>query len=160
MSFTIRKLQLEDNERIANVIRRSLEEHGVARPGTVYTDPTTDDLFGLFKKEGSVYFIAEMDGEVVGGCGVFPTIGLPQGCAELVKLYVSSKARGKGLGFRLLQQSADAASELGYQQLYLETVPELGQAVSLYERAGYKMLEKALGESGHFACTIWMIKDL
>ncbi|TNF47088.1 MAG: GNAT family N-acetyltransferase [Bacteroidetes bacterium] len=160
MSWIIRELRIEDNQAIALVIRKSLEEHGVARPGTVYTDPTTDDLFKLFQAKGSAYFVAEENGEILGGCGVYPTDGLPVGCAELVKLYVSSHARGKGIGQALMERSALAARELGYQQLYLETLPELAKAVSLYERSGYTNLDKPLGESGHFACTIWMIKDL
>jgi putative acetyltransferase len=49
---------------------------------------------------------------------------------------------------------------LGYTQLYLETLPELKKAVSLYERSGYQLLNTPLGESGHYACTIWMIKQL
>jgi putative acetyltransferase len=160
MSWIIRELRIEDNRAIALVIRKSLEEHGVARPGTVYTDPTTDDLFKLFQTQGSAYFIAEESGEILGGCGVYPTVGLPSECGELVKLYVSSDARGKGIGQALMERSAQAARELGYQQLYLETLPELAKAVSLYERSGYINLDKPLGESGHFACTIWMIKDL
>jgi putative acetyltransferase len=160
MEIVYRPIQESDNAQIAAVIRKALEEHGVARPGTVYTDPTTDALFQLFQTTGSTYWIAESEDKIVGGCGVFPTTGLPQGCAELVKLYVASEFRGKGIGFDLMELSSNSARELGYKQLYLETLPELSKAVSLYERAGYHLLEKPLGESGHFACDIWMLKDL
>lgn len=160
MSLIIRDLRIEDNRKIALVIRKSLEEHGVAKPGTVYTDPTTDDLFDLFQTKGSAYFVAEENGEILGGCGVYPTIGLPSGFGELVKFYVSSDARGKGIGQSLMERTAQAARELGYRQLYLETLPELAKAVSLYKRSGYTNLDKPIGESGHFACTIWMIKEL
>jgi putative acetyltransferase len=160
MSLLIREIQAEDNKAIAAVIRKALEEHGVAKPGTVYTDPTTDDLFTLFQTPGSTYFIVEEDGLIVGGCGVFPTSGLPDGCAELVKLYVASTSRGNGLGKLLLDHCAGKAKEMGYKQLYLETLPELARAVTLYRRSGYKDLNGPLGESGHFACSIWMIKDL
>jgi putative acetyltransferase len=160
MDLSFREIRLEDNAQIAQVIRTALEEYGVARPGTVYTDPTTDDLFSLFKKERSVYFIAELNGELIGGCGVFPTVGLPKDCAEIVKLYIKKEARGLHIGFQLLEKCANAAQEMGYQSLYLETLPELDKAVSLYERCGYTLLEKPLGESGHFACSIWMLKEL
>jgi putative acetyltransferase len=160
MNLSFREIRLEDNARIAQVIRTALEEYGVARPGTVYTDPTTDDLFSLFKQERSVYFIAELNGELIGGCGVFPTLGLPKDCAEIVKLYIKKEARGLHIGFQLLEKCANAAQEMGYQSLYLETLPELDKAVSLYERCGYTLLEKPLGESGHFACSIWMLKEL
>lgn len=160
MEIVYRPIREDDNQEIAAVIRRSLEEHGVARPGTVYTDPTTNALFQLFQTPGSAYWIAESGGRIVGGCGVFPTVGLPKDCAELVKLYVSNEFRGKGIGFDLMELSSNSAKELGYKQLYLETLPELSKAVSLYQRAGYRMLYKPLGESGHFACDIWMLKDL
>lgn len=160
MEITYRPIEAGDNARIAAIIRKALEEHGVARPGTVYTDPTTDALFELFQTPGSAYWISEVDGKMAGGCGVFPTAGLPEGCAELVKLYVSSEYRGKGIGFDLMELSSRSAKEMGYRQLYLETLPELSKAVSLYERAGYHLLDKPLGESGHFACDIWMLKDL
>ena len=160
MNISFREIRLEDNAQIAHVIRRALEEYGVARPGTVYTDPTTDDLFSLFKQDRSVYFIAELDGDLIGGCGVFPTVGLPKDCAEIVKLYIKKEARGLHIGFQLLEKCAQTAQEMGYKSLYLETLPELDKAVSLYERCGYKLLENPLGESGHFACSIWMLKQL
>ncbi len=160
MKLILREITEKDNEAMALIIRKALEEHGVARPGTVYTDPTTDDLYSLFKKEGSVYFVLEFEQKIVGGCGVYPTTGLPEGCAELVKLYTNREVRGKGFGALLMESSALAAKEMDYKQLYLETLPELAQAVSLYERLGYKKLDTPLGESGHFACSIWMLKVL
>ncbi|WP_299825002.1 GNAT family N-acetyltransferase [uncultured Pontibacter sp.] len=160
MSVTIRPIQETDNQALATLIRRVFREFKIDRPGTVYTDPTTDNLFGLFRQPGSVYFVAEESGEIVGGCGIYPTDGLPAGCAELVKFYLSANARGKGIGNRLMQQSITQARKLGYSQLYLESFPELAKAVGMYEKAGFKPLPHALGNSGHFACNIWMLKEL
>lgn len=160
MSLTIRKLAESDNVELAKIIRASLEEFGVPKIGTVYSDPTTDDLFELFKTEGSAYFIVEEEGKMLGGCGVYPTEGLPPGCAELVKLYLSPASRGKGIAKNLLEQSYEAARTLGYNQLYLESFPQLEKAVGLYLKSGFKHLKKAMGNSGHHACTIWMLKDL
>ena len=159
-NIVIRDLQKSDNPFIAKVIRTALEEFGVARPGTVYTDPTTDDLFQLFDQEKSRYFIAECKNSVVGGCGVFPTKGLPEGTVELVKLYVNAEARNHGVGGILMEKSIQSARELGYQSVYLETMPELGKAITLYERLGFQKLDHPLGESGHYACDLWMIKHL
>jgi putative acetyltransferase len=39
-------------------------------------------------------------------------------------------------------------------------MPELGRAISLYEKAGFRMISAPLGRSGHFGCDIWMLKDL
>jgi putative acetyltransferase len=130
------------------------------RPGTVYTDPTTESLYELFQAPKSAYWVAEEDGVLLGGCGIFPTEGLPAGCAELVKFYLSSGARGKGIGKALMQKSFDAAAALGYKQLYLESFPELEKAVGMYEKAGFSRLQAPMGNSGHYACTLWMIKNL
>lgn len=145
---------------IARVIRSVLKEHGVDKPGTVYTDPTTDALFQLFQTPGSIYWIAKQDDEIIGGCGIFPTTGLPQGYAELVKLYVLSSARGQGVGYKLMDICFESALKIGYKKLYLETLPELNKAVSLYQNLGFEFLKEPMGDSGHFACDIWMVKDL
>ena len=160
MGVNIRAIIEEDNLPLATLIRQVFREFKIDRPGTVYTDPTTDALFQLFQRPGSAYFVAEVDGEIVGGCGVYPTEGLPDGCAELVKFYLTAEARGKGIGNLLMQQSINEAKKRGYRQLYLESFPELAKAVSMYERAGFTPLPHALGNSGHYACNIWMIKEL
>ncbi len=156
----IRPLEKNDNREIAELIRAVFREFKIDKPGTVYTDPTTDDLYTLFQTPGSMYWIAAENDAIIGGCGVFPTPGLPVGCAELVKLYLAPAYRGKGIGNMLMRQSFASAKELGYTQLYLESLPELSKAVGMYLRAGFTHLPHALGNSGHFGCTIWMVKDL
>lgn len=160
MSIIYRKIEQRDNATLSRLIKKVFVEFGIDMPGTVYTDPTTDALFELFQASGSVYWIAEEDNEILGGCGIFPTAGLPEGYAELVKLYLSAEARGKGIGNALMQKSFQSAGETGYTHLYLESFAELSKAISLYERNGFTLLENALGNSGHFACPIWMEKKL
>ncbi len=159
-SLDLRLIKEVDNAAIATVIRSVLREHGVDRPGTVYTDKATDELYYHFLDEHASYWIAELNGKIVGGCGVFPTSGLPAGCVELVKLYVLNEARGNGIGAKLMNKSIEFARENGFNQVYLETMPELDNAVNLYKKLGFKMINERLGDSGHFACKIWMVKDL
>ncbi|MBC3538445.1 GNAT family N-acetyltransferase [Rufibacter sediminis] len=159
-TILLRDIEERDNAALADLIRNVFREFKIDRPGTVYTDPTTDALYQLFRTPGGQYLVAEEDGQIIGGCGVFPTPGLPEGCAELVKFYLAAETRGKGVGYQLLQRNLTLAQELGYRQLYLESFPELGKAVSMYEKAGFQPLPHALGNSGHYACTIWMLKDL
>ena len=161
MPVTLRNIKKEDNEELARIIRASLVEFDVPKQGTVYSDPTTDQLFELFNDTpNSCYFIAEEDGQIIGGCGVYPTEGLPAGYAELVKLYLTAATRGKGIGRILIERCFEAAAQLGYTHLYLESFPQLSKAVGMYQKAGFKSLDHALGNSGHFACTIWMVKQL
>jgi len=158
--ISIRPIQSKDNPEIALIIRDILTEFGANKPGTVYFDPTTDDLFGLFRISHAFYFIAEMKGKIVGGSGIFPTPGLPEGCCELVKLYLLPEARGLGLGMRLMEACFEKAAEFGFEKIYLETMPELRNALGLYEKAGFTYLPGPLGRSGHFGCDLWMIRDL
>lgn len=145
---------------LAAIIRKSLEEFKANKPGTVYFDTTTDNLFEVFKIPGSIYYVAEQNCVLLGGCCIYPTQNLPNGTCELVKLYLSSAARGKGLGKALMLKCLDAAKNMGYKNVYLETMPELTIAVPMYEKLGFTYLPGPLGNSGHDGCSIWMIKNL
>src|SRR5664279_1829254 len=122
MAINFRQIEERDNKEIAELIRTVFREFNIHRPGTVYFDPTTDNLFGLFRTAGSEYLIVEEDGIIIGGCGVYPTPGLPEGCAELVKFYLSASQRGKGIGWTLLEKSFDYAKKSEYRQMYLESL--------------------------------------
>jgi putative acetyltransferase len=158
--ITIRPIQPGHNAALAAIIRSALEEFGAARPGTVYYDPTTDALYQLFQTPGSCYFVAEANGTLLGGAGIFPTEGLPPGVCELVKMYLAPAARGQGLGKTLIDRCLTAARQLGYTQVYLETMPELEKAMQVYEKFGFRYLDGPLGQSGHFGCGKWMLLGL
>jgi putative acetyltransferase len=151
----IRPIQLADNTGIAQVIRTTLKEFGANKPGTVYFDSSTDHLFELFQVPGAMYQVALLEGEIVGGGGIYPTEGLPADTCELVKMYVLKKVRGIGLGRDLIQKSLDYAKEVGYKKVYLETMPELQQALATYQKFGFKYINQPLGNSGHFGCDLW-----
>jgi putative acetyltransferase len=159
--FLIRPIEERDNQAMASVIRTTLEEFGANHPGTVYYDATTDRLFQLFQQTPrSAYFVAEQEGELVGGGGIFPTEGLPGDTAELVKMYLLKKARGVGLGKMLIQKALDFAKAAGYRNVYLETMPELQQALHTYAKFGFAYLDHPMGNSGHFGCALWMLKPI
>ena len=159
-NFSIRPIGPEDNEGIAAIIRRVLKEFGADRPGTVYFDPATDLLYESFTIEKSFYFIAECEGKIVGGSGVYPTSGLPEDCCELVKLYLLPEMRGQGFGLMLMEKCFQKAIDFGYRSIYLETMPELSSAIGLYKKSGFTYLAGPMGNSGHYGCALWMIKKL
>lgn len=159
-SIKIRPISKEDNPKIAIIIRSCLTEFGANKPGTVYYDKTTDHLFELFQENGAAYFIAEQDGHVVGGGGIFPSPGLPVGTCELVKMYLLPEARGTGIGATLMNKCMSKAKEMEFVSMYIETLPELKKAISVYEKFGFNYLDKPLGDTGHFGCSVWMLKSL
>lgn len=156
----LRLLEKRDNPIIASIIRAVLTEFKANKPGTVYFDPTTDDLFHLFEVPDAEYWVLEEQGEIMGGGGIYPTPGLPDGCCELVKLYLLPQARGKGYGKLLIEKCFQSAARSGFRQVYLETMPELKNAMGLYEKCGFEYLTGPIGNSGHFGCDLWMLKDL
>jgi len=160
MSIVVRKIRQEDNAAMALILRSSLKEFGLDIPGTAYYDESTDHLYESFQKEGSTYFIALENEKVIGGVGIFPTNGLPEDTVELVKMYLAPQSRGKGLGKMLMKKCIALAKEMGYKKIYLESMPELKDAVSAYQKLGFQLLDGPVGSTGHFSCTIWMIYEI
>jgi putative acetyltransferase len=159
-NFLIRTIQPADNPFLAKIIRDTLTEFDANHPGTVYYDTIINTLFELFQQDGAAYFVAEMNGDIVGGGGIYPTDGLPADTCELVKMYLLPQARGTGLGRTLIEKSISFAKDAGYKQVYLETMPELKKALTLYEKFGFEYLKESMGNSGHTGCSLWMLRSL
>ena len=159
-AVTIKTIQPSDNQALAVIIRNALAEFGANKPGTVYYDATTDALYELFQKQGSIYYVASENNQLIGGAGIYPTAGLPADTCELVKMYLAPAARGKGIGKMLIEKALQFASDTGYRKVYIETMPELRKAMSVYEKFGFRYLDGPMGNTGHFGCEIWMLKEL
>lgn len=159
-NVSIRNIQPSDNPFLSKIVKDTLAEFGANHPNTVYYDPTTDTLFEMFQKKGSAYFVAEINNEIVGGGGIYPTDGLPADTCELVKMYLLPPARGSGLGRTLIEKCLTYAKEARYKQVYLESMPELKQALKVYARFGFEYLKGPMGNSGHTGCSLWMLKKV
>jgi putative acetyltransferase len=159
-NLKIRPVTAEDNATLARIIRSTLEEFGANHPGTVYFDESTDRLSTLFSLPRSGYFVIEENAVILGGAGIYPTRGLPVDTCELVKMYLLPQARKKGFGKAALLHCINVARAYNYTRIYLETMPELKQAISLYYKMGFERLDKPMGHTGHTGCNIWMILNL
>jgi putative acetyltransferase len=160
MQSTIRPIQQSDDAELGLLIKTVLTEFKANKPGTAFYDESTDHLSTVFEDPKSAYWVLEENGKIIGGGGIYPTANLPEATCELVKLYLYPEARGRGLGKAIMNKCIASAKELGYKNIYLESMPELNQAVSMYERMGFEHQCAALGNSGHFGCDIWMVKKL
>jgi putative acetyltransferase len=160
MQITIRKITEADNRRLAGIIRNTFAEHDAPREGTVYSDPTTDNLHSLFQTPRSALWVALVNGQPEGCCGIYPTEGLAVNHAELVKYYLSPLARGQGIGKRLITKAIETARQYGYEYLYLESLPQFAKAISIYKKLGFQTLDHPLINSSHSSCNIWMVKDI
>jgi putative acetyltransferase len=156
----IRTIQPADNPAIAAIIRGTLAEFGLDRPGTAYYDAATGDMYNAFQLPGSRYHVGLLDGHIVGGGGIYPSDGLPPDTAELVKMYLLPAARGLGLGKKLIEECVEFARQSGYRHIYIETMPELEKAVAIYEKSGFRRLSGPMGNTGHYGCSLWLLKTL
>jgi len=158
-SFTIRSIAADDNAEIARIIRACLKEFGADKPGTVYYEDCTDHLYEVFREKDSSYFIAEENGIMLGGGGIFPSPGLPNGTCEMVKMYLLPESRGKGIGIALINKCFDTAKQNGFNTVYIESMLVLDRAIKLYESYGFKRLTAPLGNTGHYS-EVWMTKSI
>jgi len=82
-------------------------------------------------------WIAEREREIVGS--VF-LVKKTRKIAKLRLLYVEPKARGLGIGGRLIDECVRFARQAGYEKIQLWTQSELHDARRLYKRAGFKKI--------------------
>ncbi len=156
----IREICKADDEQIAKVIRSVLVDLGVPKVGTAYADVALDSMTNTYDKDSSIYFVVEDNGKIIGGAGIAQLENFEGNVCELQKMYFLSEARGKGLGLAMMTQCLKKAKEIGYEKCYLETLPYMKDATKLYKKVGFSNLEKPLGNTGHYSCNVWMIKDL
>lgn len=158
--MTIREIQSDDNKQIANVIRKVFISDDYPKTGTAFADSQLDFMFETYDEPKSIYFVVEIDGKIVGGAGVSQLDNSEENICELQKMYFLKESRGKGIGFEMIQKCLAKAKEFGYDKCYLETLPEMLAAQSLYKKVGFEYLCEPMGGTGHTSCPVWMIKSL
>lgn len=159
-NFKIREIQLKDNKKIAKVIREILVEFGVPKMGTAYADKILDTLYEAYDTEKAIYYVIEKEGEIFGGAGIKQLDNYEGNVCELQKMYFLPEARGIGMGSKMMETCLKKAKEFGFEQCYLETLPYMEEARKLYRKAGFKDLDAPMGDTGHYSCNLWMLKEL
>lgn len=92
-----------------------------------------------FDRKRERCWIAEMDGEPVGSVLVVKDT---KTTAKLRLLIVDPKARGRGLGKRLVEECIRFAREKGYRRLALWTQSNLAAARGIYRAAGFRKVKE------------------
>jgi DNA-binding MarR family transcriptional regulator/N-acetylglutamate synthase-like GNAT family acetyltransferase len=101
-------------------------------------EAAASDVEGMKPPAGS-FLVARVDGVVI-ACGGLQRHARTVG--EVKRMWVDPAWRGCGLGVRLLAALEQEARELGYREVYLDTNGTLPEAIAMYERAGYRRIER------------------
>ncbi len=101
---------------------------GWARAG--YVDAAPDQLL----PPAGALLVGYEDGEAV-ACGAVHVIA--PGIAEVKRMFVAPRVRGRGLGRALLDALERTAIELGCDVARLDSTEPLAEAMALYRSAGY-----------------------
>jgi GNAT superfamily N-acetyltransferase len=100
--------------------------------------------------------IAAIDGQAV-GCGCFKHFD--DRSVEIKRMYVIPEARGKGVAAKILAELESWAVERGYQRAVLETGKKQAEAITLYRKKGYTLIDN-YGQYTDFDLSVCFAKDL
>jgi GNAT superfamily N-acetyltransferase len=96
-----------------------------------------DDLHRLaetYKTPNSVFFVAEESRQIIGTCGI-KADGTET--AILRRLFVDKKFRGKGVGYKLLQEALSFCKKRGFREVVIRTSTQMDQAIRLCLSVGF-----------------------
>ncbi|MEO1031094.1 MAG: GNAT family N-acetyltransferase [Bacteroidota bacterium] len=159
-TIVIREIEQKDDPKIAKAIRSVLIEMGVPKVGTAYEDAALDCMTETYDQARKIYFVVAKGDRIIGGAGISPLDNYEGNVCELQKMYFMAEARGKGLGSKMMQKCLAFAKEAGFDQCYLETMPYMDDARKLYKKVGFEFIDQPMGDTGHYSCSVWMLKDL
>jgi putative acetyltransferase len=159
-NYILREIEKKDNEQIATVIRDVLIEMGAPKVGTAYEDKALENMTVAYNKATSAYYVLENNGKIIGGAGIAKLDNYDGNICEFQKMYFLPEARGLGLGSKMISICLEKAKVIGFKKCYLETMPYMDSARALYKKNGFISLDKPVGDTGHYSCNVWMLKDL
>jgi len=156
----IRPLEPADVPALLQIIAAARAEFGIAEQGVELLVPADLAIYGHYQRQRTLYFVAVVDDEVVGGAGVAPLAGADPLTCELQRMYLRPDARGRGIGAALLARCLSAAREFWFVRCYLETIARMQPALEFYGRNGFQALAAPLGSTGHHHNDRWMMRPV
>jgi len=121
---------------IQYIVSSVLEEYGL-EIGEI--DFCLEDVEKYYFENGGYFgVLLDENEEIVATAGL---LNLGEKSAELRKMYLLSKHRGKGLGKFMLTALIDKARDLGFKRIELETASVLIEAIDLYKKFGFRAFD-------------------
>ncbi len=156
----IRPILKKDNPHIAKVIRKVLIDFGVPKVGTAYADKALDALYEAYQKPLAIYYVVELNGNVIGGGGISQLDNCDENICELQKMYFLEEARGLGLGTQMITLCLQKAKDFMFKKCYLETMTYMKAAQKLYLKNDFEYIDVPMGNTGHYSCPVHMLKEI
>ena len=156
----LRPIERQDVQALLDIIADARAQFGLAGRAESVLEPADYAIFDTYQKRRAMYFVALVDGEVVGGAGIAPLHGDDPLTCELQRMYLKPEARGRGVGTLLLDACLDAARRFWFVRCYAETVSEMERALKLYARHGFVELDESQGSTGHAHNDRWLMRTL
>jgi GNAT superfamily N-acetyltransferase len=150
-SATLRALPYDDP--VAHYLVEQVQEEYVVRYGgrdAAAVEPAE------FVPPSGLFLVAEIDG-VPAGCGAWRA--LPEGMAEIKRVYVEPAFRRRGLAQVIVAELEAAAARAGHASVVLNTGRQQPEALALYADLGYEPVRGY----GIYACApdaVFLGKDL
>lgn len=159
MNYEIEEIKSLHDEKICQIIKTVGEEYGAIGEGFGPSDPEVGAMSRNYNDDqSSRYFIAVLNGNIVGGGGIAAFNNSKKTC-ELRKLFLLPESRGLGIGKQLTKECLTYAKNKGYKMCYLDTLKSMTSAIALYEDLGFEYLDKPLNGTIHKGCDVWMLKE-
>ena len=103
-------------------------------------DGDEHDFYAQFNKIDALKFVVvAFENELAVSCGAMKEI--ETGTIEIKRMYTLPEQRGKGIAAQVLAELENWASELNFTRCVLETGKKQTEAIALYTRCGYKIVQ-------------------
>ena len=138
MAVQLRPYEPRDRATVTSLIGDVLTEHGFSL-GMGGLERDLAEAHERYAAEGTGFWVAEIDGEVVGTVAIRRKDGPT---CELKRLYLRADQRGRGLGQALYAHAERFARDAGYERIWLDSSRRFARAHELYARNGFVLLER------------------
>lgn len=123
---------------LARALMREYSDATKAEPCFRTFEAELANLPGEYAPPGGRLYVVFED-EHTAGCCAFRKFA--PGACELKRMYVRPAFRGMGIGRQLAVAAIEDARALGYDRMYLDTLPSMQSAIALYRALGFRLVE-------------------
>ncbi|SKB71788.1 GNAT family N-acetyltransferase [Dyadobacter psychrophilus] len=104
------------------------------------TDGDEHAFYNQYNKIDMIkHVVLAYENDVAIGCGAIKAFG--DDAMEVKRMFVAEAGRNKGVASTLLKELEIWAAELGFQRCVLETGKRQAEAIALYKKNGYQIIE-------------------